>query len=325
MKFRRRQFLHLAAGVAAFPAVSRMAMAQAYPTRPVRIIVTFPAGGANDIHARLIGQWLSERLGQTFVVENRAGGGGNLGAEVVARSPADGHTLVLLSTAHSVNRSIYQKLNYDLLRDIAPVAGLYELQYLMLVNSSSPIRTAPEFIAHIKANPGKINFGSNGMGATGHLAGELFKMMTGADMLHVPYRGEAPGLTDLVAGQVQVMFATMSGSLPFVRGGQLRALAITSLARSQAVPDVPPLNEFVTGYELLTRVGIGAPRDTVESIINRLNSEINAALATPVFQAKYDDLGVTVHAVSPSDFGKRLSEDIEKWAKVVKFAGIKLI
>lgn len=245
--------------------------------------------------------------------------------EAVARSPADGYTLVLLSTAHSVNKSIYQRLNYDLLSDIAPVGGLYESQYLMLVNSSSPIRTASEFIKHVKMNPRKINFGSNGIGATGHLAGELFKMMTGVDMLHVPYRGEAPGLTDLASGHVEVMFATMSGSLQFVRGGQLRALAITSRGRSQAAPDVPPLNEFVPGYELLTRVGIGAPRNTPADIIKRLTSEINAALATSTFQAKYADLGVTVHAVSPSEFGGRLAEDVEKWAKVVKFAGIKPI
>ena len=325
MKLPRRNFLHLAAGAAALPAVSRIAWAQAYPSRPARIVVAFPPGGANDIHARMVGQWLHERLGQPFVVENRPGSAGNLGVEAVVRSPGDGYTLLILTTAHTVNKSVYEKLNYDLLRDIAPVAGLFRAQYLMMVNPRSPAKTVPEFVAHVKANPGKINFGSNGVGATGHLAGELFKMMTGVNMLHVPYRGEAPALTDLVAGQVHVVFASMTGSLELVRGGQLRALAVTSTARTPAAPDVPPLNEFVPGYELLSWSGVGAPRNTPVEIVERLNTEINAFLATPATQAKYADLGLTVHAVSPDELGRFIADDIEKWAKIVRLAGIKPI
>ena len=325
MKLPRRQFLHLAAGAAALPVVSRFAGAQTYPTRPVRVIVPFGSAGANDIHARMIGQWLHERLGQPFLVENRPGSGGNLGVEAVVRSPADGYTLLILTVAHSVNKSVYEKLSYDLLRDIAPVAALFRAQYLMMVNPRSPAKTVPEFIAYVKANPGKINFGSNGVGATGHLAGELFKMMTGVNMLNVPYRGETPALTDLVAGQVHVVFASMTGSLELVRGGQLRALAVTSTGRTLAVPDVPPLAEFVPGYELLTWSGVGAPRNTPMEIVNRLNKEIAAFLATPATQAKYADLGLTVHAVSSAEFARFIAEDIEKWAKIVKFAGIKPI
>jgi tripartite-type tricarboxylate transporter receptor subunit TctC len=321
----RRHILHLAAGAAALPAVSRVAWAQFYPTRPVRIVVAFPPGGANDIHARMIGQWLHERLGQPFLVENRPGSGGNLGVEAVVRSPADGYTLLILTVAHSVNKSVYEKLSYDLLRDIAPVAALFRAQYLMMVNPRFPAKTVPEFIDYVKANPGMINFGSNGVGATGHLAGELFKMMTGVNMLHVPYRGETPALTDLVAGQVHVVFASMTGSLELVRGGQLRALAVTSTGRTLAVPDVPPLAEFVPGYELLTWSGVGAPRNTPMEIVNRLNKEIAAFLATPATQAKYADLGLTVHAVSPAEFARFIAEDIEKWAKIVKYAGIKPI
>ena len=325
MKLPRRTFLHLAAGAAALPTVSRVAWAQAYPTRPVRIVVAFQPGGANDIHARMIGQWLHERLGQPFLVENRPGSGGNLGVEAVVRSPADGYTLLILTVAHSVNKSVYEKLSYDLLRDIAPVAALFRAQYLMMVNPRTPAKTVPEFIAYVKANPGKINFGSNGVGATGHLAGELFKMMTGVNMLHVPYRGETPALTDLVAGQVHVVFASMTGSLELVRGGQLRALAVTSTGRTLAVPDVPPLAEFVSGYELLTWSGVGAPRNTPMEIVDRLNKEIAAFLATPATHAKYADLGLTAHTVSPAEFARFIAEDIEKWAKIVKFAGIKPI
>jgi tripartite-type tricarboxylate transporter receptor subunit TctC len=325
MKLPRRQFLQLAAGTAALPNLPQIACAQAYPSRPVRIVVAFPPGGANDIHARLIGQWLHERLGQPFLVENRPGSGGNLGVEAVVRAPADGHTLLILTVAHAVNKSVYEKLSYDLLRDIAPVAGLFRAQYLMMVNPRSPAKTVPDFIAYVKANPGQINFGSNGVGATGHLAGELFKMLTGVNMLHVPYRGEAPALTDLVAGQVHVVFASMTGSLELVRGGQLRALAVTSTGRTPAVPDVPPLNEFVPGYEVLTWSGVGAPRSTPVEIVERLNQEINAFLATPATQAKYADLGLTVYAVSPAELARFMAEDIEKWAKIVKAAGIKPI
>jgi tripartite-type tricarboxylate transporter receptor subunit TctC len=325
MKLPRRKFLHLAASAAALPAVAHFAWAQTYPRRPVRIVVTFPPGGANDIHARLIGQWLHERLGQPFVVENRPGGGGNLGVEAVVRSPPDGYTLLILTVSHSINKSVYEKLNYDLISDIAPVAGLYRSQYLMLVNPRFPAKTVPEFLAYVRASPGKINIGSNGVGATGHLAAELFKMMTGADMLHVPYRGEGPGLTDLVSGQLQVMFATMTGSIEFVRGGQLRALAVTSKGRIQAVPDVPALHEFVPGYEILSWIGVGAPKNTPVEIVDRLNKEINAFLATPAIEAKYTDLGLTVHAVAPAEFAKMIADDIEKWAKIVRFAGIKPI
>ena len=321
----RRKFLHLAAGAAALPAISRLAWAQAYPTQPVRIIVGVAPGGPTDILARLMGQWLSERLGQPFIIENRPGAGGNIGTEAVARAAADGYTLLLVGAPNAMNVTLYEKLNYDLLRDIAPVAGLFRAQYLMMVNPRSPAKTVPEFVAYVKANPGKINFGSNGVGATGHLAGELFKMMTGVNMLHVPYRGEAPALTDLVAGQVHVVFASMTGSLELVRGGQLRALAVTSTARTPAAPDVPPLNEFVPGYELLSWSGVGAPRNTPVQIVERLNTEINAFLATPATQTKYVDLGLTVHAVSPAELGRFIADDIEKWAKIVRLAGIKPI
>ena len=324
MQLPRRRFLHLAAGAAAVSAVSRIASAQAYPARPVRIVVTFPAGGANDIHARLMGQWLSERLGQPFVVENRPGASGNIGTEAVVRSPADGYTLVFLSVALAINAITYDKLNYDLIRDIAPVAGFYRSFYVMLVNPSLPARTVPEFIAYAKANPGKINMGSNGIGATGHLSGEMFSMMTGVKMQHVPYRGEGPALSDLISGQIQVIFATISGSVEFARNGQLRALAVTSAARSQALPDVPTVGESVPGYEVNSWAGMGAPRNTPAEIVDRLNKEINAGLESPRIKAKYADLGLNVIGGSPAEFGKLIADDIEKWGKVVRFAGIKL-
>ena len=324
MQLQRRRFLHLAAGAIATPAMPRLASAQAYPARPVRIVVTFPAGGANDIHARLIDQWLSERLGQPFVVENRPGASGNIGTEAVVRSPADGYTLVFLSVALAINAITYEKLSYDLIRDIAPVAGLFRSHYVMLANPSLPPRTVPEFVAHAKANPGKINMGSNGIGATGHLCGELFGMMTGAKMQHVPYRGEGPALTDLMSGQIQVMFATTSGSAEFVRNGQLRALAVTSAARWQVLPGVPTVGESVPGYEVSTWGGMGAPSGTPPAVIDRLNKEINAGLAAPRIKAKYDDLGLNIIGGSPAEFGKLIADDIEKWGKVVKFAGIKL-
>lgn len=286
MQLPRRRFLHLAAGAVVVPAVSRTAGAQAYPARPVRIVVTFPPGGANDIHARLMGQWLSERLGQPFVVENRPGASGNIGMEAVVRSPADGHTLVFLSVALAINAITYEKLNYDLVRDIAPVAGFFRSHYVMLANPSLPVRTVPEFIAYAKANPGKINMGSNGIGATGHLCGEMFSMMTGVKMQHVPYRGEGPALTDLMSGQIQVMFATTSGSVQFVRNGQLRALAVTSAARSQTLSDVQTVGESVPGYQVSTWGGMGAPRSTPTEIVDRLNLEINAGLESPGIKAK---------------------------------------
>jgi len=320
----RRRFLHIAAGVAAAPALSGIARAQAYPSRPVRIIVTFPAGGANDIHARFMGQWLSERLGQPFVVENRAGAAGNLGMEVAVRSPADGHTLVFLSVALAINAVTYERLNYDLVRDVAPVAGFFRSFYVMLTTRALPAKTILEFIAYAKANPGKINMGSNGIGATGHLAGEMFSMMTGIKMQHVPYRGESVALTDLIGGQIQVIFATISAAAEFVRSGQLRALGVTSAARSPALPDVPAVGETVPGYELSTWGGLGAPRATPPDAIDKLNREINAALASARFKEKYADLGVTILGGSPADLGKVIADDIEKWRQVVRFAGIKL-
>ncbi len=320
----RRRFLHLAAGAVATPTMPRTAAAQTYPARPVRIVVTFPPGGANDIHARLMGQWLSERLGQPFVVENRPGASGNIGTEAVVRSPADGYTLVFLSTAHAVNAVTYEKLSYDLVRDLAPVAGFYRSHYVMLVTPSLPARTVPEFIAYAKANPGRINMGSNGIGATGHLAGEMFGMMTGVKLQHVPYRGEGPALTDVMSGQIQLIFATTSGSMEFARNGQLRALAVTSAARSHGWPGVPTLSESVPGYDVTTWGGIGAPRNTPADVVERLNKEINAGIESPTIKAKYTDLGLIPIGGTAAAFGKLIAEDIERWGKVVKFAGIKL-
>ena len=320
----RRHLLRLAASAAALPGLGNVARAQAYPSHPVRIIVTFPPGGANDIHARLIGQALSEQLGQPFVIDNRPGASGNLGMETAARSVPDGYTLVFLSVTIAINASTYSKLNYDLVRDIAPVAGLYRSLYVMLVNPSVPARTVPEFIDYARQNPGKIAFGSNGAGATGHLAGEMLMMLTGIKMLHVPYRGEALGLTDLLAGQTQLMFATISSAAEFVRNGKLRALAVTTAERSRALPDVPSIGDFVPGYEISTWAGIGAPQGVPADIVERVNREINAAQETPRIKAKYEDLGLNVLGGPPAAFGKLIAEDVEKWRKVVKFAGIKL-
>lgn len=320
---RRRRFLGLVAASAALSR-SRVALAQAYPSRPVRIVVTFPPGGSNDIHARLLGQFLTQRLGQPFVVENRPGASGNLGMEAVVRSPADGHTLAFLSVSLAVNAATYQKLNYDLVRDVAPVAGLFRSYYVMLVNPKLPATTVAEFVAYAKSNAGKVAMGSNGVGATGHLAGEMFRMLTGVTMLHVPYRGEGPALTDLIGGQVQVMFATISGSAELVRSGQLRALAITATERSRALPQVPTLAETVPGYEITTWGGIGAPHDTPAAVVALLNREINAAIDSPAIKAKYDDLGLDPLRLTPEAFGRLIAADVEKWRKVVKFAGFKL-
>jgi tripartite-type tricarboxylate transporter receptor subunit TctC len=323
MKLPRRKFLHLATGAAALPVVSRVARAQSYPSRTVRIVVTFTAGGANDVHARLFGQLLSERLGQSFVVENRPGGGGNIGTLEVVRSAADGHTLLLVSVGLSINAAIYEKLPYDLVRDIAPIAAFFHSNYVMVVTPSLPAKTVPEFITHAKANPGKLNFGSNGVGATGHLAGEMFKMMAGVNLQHVPYRGEPQALSDLMGGQVQVMFATMTGALPLIRAGQLRALAVTSKTRSTVLLDVPPVADFVPGYELRSWAGMAAPRDTPAAVIDLLNREINAGLMRPDIKAKYDDLGLNTLVISPAEFRTWIADDIQNWARVVKFAGIK--
>jgi len=315
--------MHLAAGAAALPALPRIATAQGYPTRPVRIVVTFPPGGSNDLHARLIGQWLSERLGQSFIIENRPGGGGNIGTEAVVRSAPDGYTLLFISTTHATTAAFTQNLTYDFLRDIAPVAGLYRAHYVMLVNSSFPAKSVREFIAYAKANRGKVNMGSNGVGATGHLTGELFKMMAGIDMLHVPYRGEAQAFTDMIGGRLDVIFATASASSEFVKSGQLRALAITSAQRSPAMPDVPTVSEAVPGFEMNTFAGIGAPSKTGSGPIAVLNEGINAALADSNIQRKYTEFGVTPFPCSPATLGALVEDEMQKWSKVIKFAGIK--
>ena len=323
MKLPRRKFLHLAAGAAALPILPYIANAQTYPARPVRIVVTFTAGGANDIHARLFGQLLSERLGQSFVVENRPGGGGNIGTLEVVRSAPDGYTLLLVSVGLSINAAIYEKLPYDLVRDIAPIAAFYHSNYAMVVSPSSPAKTVPEFIAYAKVNPGKLNFGSNGVGATGHLAGEMFKMMADVNLQHVPYRGESQALSDLIGGQVHVMFATMTGALPLIRAGQLRVLAVTSKTHSTVLSGIPPVADFVPGYELRSWGGMAAPRKTPAAVIDLLNKEINAGLMRPDIKSRYDDLGLNTLALTPAEFRTWITEDIQKWAKVVKFAGIK--
>ena len=323
MKLPRRNLLHLAAGAAALPAVSRFAWAQTYPTRPVRIIVGFAPAGAGDIVARLIGQWLSERLGQPFVVENRPGANGNIAAQAGVRAPADGYTLLMVSSANAANAALYDKLSFNFLRDIAPVAGIIRTPYVMAVNPTVPAETIPEFIAYAKANPGKISMASVGVGSGTHLAGEWFKMMTGVNLVHVPYRGGGPAFNDLLGGQVQVMFPTTVGSIGYIRAGRLRALAVTTATRSDVLPDVPTVDEFVPGYEASAWFGVGAPRNTPAEIIDKLNNEINAALADPKIKARLADLGGTPLAGSPADLSTLIADETEKWAKVIKFAGIK--
>jgi len=323
MHFSRRRFLQLAAGAAALPAPSRIARAQAYPTRPVRLIVGLAAGGGQDIVARLIGQWLSERLGRQFITENRPGASGNLALEAVAGAPPDGYTLALLGVNNAINASLYNKLGFEFLRDIAPVAGIMRVPLVMVVNPSFPATTVPQFIAYAKANPGKINMGSGGVGTSIHVCGELFKMMTGVDMLHVPYRGGALALKDLIGGQLQVMFDTMPESIELIRAGTLRPLAVTTVARAPVLPDVPRVGDFVPGYEASAWYGFGAPRDMAAEIVDTLNREINAGLADPKIRARLADLGGTVIAGSPADFKAFIADDAAKWAKVVKFAGIK--
>jgi tripartite-type tricarboxylate transporter receptor subunit TctC len=319
----RRRFLHLAAGAAALPAASRIARAQAYPSRPARIVVPFAAGGATDIIARLIGQWLSERLGQQFVIENRPGAGSNIGTEVVVNAPPDGYTLLLVGASSAINATLYEKLSFNFLRDIAPVSGIISIPFIMAVNPSFPAKTVSEFIAYARANPGKVNMASGGNGTAGHLSGELFKMMAGINMVHVPYRGEAPALTDMLGGQVQAMFGTMPASIEYVRAGKLRPLAVTSARRSELLPDLPTVGDFVPGYETSALQGVGAPRNTPAEIINKLNKEINAGLADPKIKTRVADMGGTVLAGSPADFGKLIADETEKWGKVVKFSGAK--
>ncbi len=323
MKLPRRKFLHLAAGAAGLPAISRFAWAQTYPSRPVRIIVGFPAGGSTDIIARLMGQSLSERLGQPFIIENRPGAGSNIAVEAVVRAPPDGHTLLLIFSANAINATLYDKLNFNFIRDIAPVAGIVRVPHVMEVNPLVPAKTVPEFIAYAKANPGKLNMASGGNGTPAHVSGELFKMMTGVNMLHVPYRGAGPALTDLLGGQVQIEFDNMASSIEHIRAGKLRALAVTTATRSDALPDIPALGDFVPGYEASAFFGVGAPKDTPAEIINKLNQEINAALADPKMKARLADLGGMTIAGSPADFGKLIVADTEKWGKVVKFSGAK--
>jgi tripartite-type tricarboxylate transporter receptor subunit TctC len=323
MKLPRRTFLHLAAGAAALPAVARIAWAQTYPSRPMRIVVGLAPGGANDIIARLMGQWLSERLGQPFIIENRPGAATNIASEAVVRAPADGYTLLLVSGAHTVNATLYDKLSFNFIRDIAPVAGIVRSPNLMLVNPSVPAKTVPEFIAYAKANPGKINMASPGIGTQPHLAGELFNIMAGLNLVHVPYRGGAPAVTDLISGQVQVMFLSPAASIEYIRSGRLRALAVTAETRWEGLPDLPTVVEFVPGYESSNWFGVGAPKATPAEIVDQLNKEINVALADPKMKARLADLGGTVLPGSPADFGKLIADEIEKWAKVIKFTGIK--
>jgi tripartite-type tricarboxylate transporter receptor subunit TctC len=301
----------------------RVAHAIDYPTRPVRIIVAVAAGGGADIVARLIGQWLSERLGQQFIVENRPGGGTNIGTEMVARSPADGYTLLLVNLTHAINATLYEKLNYNFIRDFAPVAGIVGVSNVVEVHPSVPAKTLPEFIAYAKANPGKINMGSAGNGSSSHMAGELFKMLVGVNLVHVPYRGQGPAMTDLLGGQLQVIFATTPGTTEFVRTGKLNALAVTTATRADALPDVPPLADFVPGYESSQWYGLGAPKNTPADIVDKLNREVNAALVDPKMKARLAEFGGTVMPGPPAEFGKFIAGETEKWGKVVKFAGIK--
>jgi tripartite-type tricarboxylate transporter receptor subunit TctC len=323
MKLPRRNLLRLAAGAAALPAVSRIAWAQTYPTRPVRIIAPTASGGAPDIIARLIGPWLSQRLGQQFVVENRPGSGSNIGTEAVVRASPDGYTLLIASSANTINATLYDKLNFVFLRDIAAVAGVISLPFVMVVNPSVPAKTVPEFIAHAKASPGKISFGSPGIGTPGHVSGELFKIMTGVEMIHVPYRGGGPVMTDLLGGQVQVLFGTTSLTVEQVRAGKLRALAVTGATRWEGLPDIPTVGDFVPGYEASSVFGLGAPKKTPVEIIDKLNREINAALDDPNLKTRLVDLGGTLLAGSPADFGKLIADDTEKWGKVIRAANIK--
>ena len=289
----------------------------------MRIVVPFAAGGATDIIARLIGQWLSERLGQQFVIENRPGAGSNIGTEVVVNAPPDGYTLLLVGASSAINATLYEKLNFNFLRDIAPVSGIISIPFIMAVNPSFPAKTVSEFIAYARANPGKVNMASGGNGTAGHLSGELFKMMAGINMVHVPYRGEAPALTDMLGGQVQAMFGTMPASIEYVRAGKLRPLAVTSARRSELLPDLPTVGDFVPGYETSALQGLGAPKNTPVEIIDKLNKEINAGLADPKIKTRVADMGGTVLAGSPADFGKLIADETEKWGKVVKFSGAK--
>ena len=325
MKLPRRQFLHLAAGAAALPAVSRFAWAQAYPSRPVRLIAPVAPAGATDILARLMGQWLSERLGQSFVIENRPGGGNNIGTEAVVRAPADGYTLLMAATPNAVNATLYDKLSFNFLRDIAPVASVIRAPYVIAVNPTVAAKTIPELIAYAKANPGKLSMGSTGTGSGAHMAGELFKMMAGVDMVHVPYRGGGAGLTDLLGGQVQVMFVSTVSSIEHIKTGRLRALAVTTATRSDEMPDIPTVGEFVLGYEASAWFGVGAPKNTPSQIIDKLNEAINAGLADPKIKAQLAEMGGSFIAGSPADFGRLIAEETEKWGGWSSSQGLRRI
>jgi tripartite-type tricarboxylate transporter receptor subunit TctC len=321
MKLPRRELLHLAAGAAALPALSCVAWAQAYPSRPVRLIVPLAPAGASDITARLIGQWLSERLGQQFVIDNRPGGGGNIGTEAVVRAPADGYTLLQVNLGNALNASLYANLNFNFIRDITPVACIARTPFVMVVNPSSPAKTVPEFIAYAKANPGKINMASPGIGSANHIFGASFAMMAGIDLVHVPYRGDF--MADLLGGRVQVVFSAMAQSIEYIRDGKLRGLAVTTAARLDVLPDIPAMDEFVTGYEASGWQGIGAPKNTPTNIVNRLNNEINAIVADPQMKVRLLDMGFKPTFMTSAEFGKFIADETEKWAKVIKFANIK--
>ena len=323
MKLPRRKFLHLASGAAALPVVSRVARAQAYPSRPVRVIVGFTAGSASDIVARLMGQWLSERLGQQFLVENRPGAGTNIGTEAVVRAPADGYTLLLVNSSNAIDATLYDKLSFVFLRDIVPVAGILRAPLFLVVHPSFPAKTVPEFIAFAKANPGKVTMASPGNGSSPHVSGELFKMMAGIDMTHVPYRGGGQVMTDLIAGQVQVSFIGLTVAIEHIRSGKLRALAVAAATRSDVLPDIPTVSDFVPGYEASAFWGVGAPRNTPAEIIDKLNKEVNAALNDPKMKARIADLGGAPLPGSPADFGRLIADETEKWGKVIRAANIK--
>ena len=323
MALSRRRVLELATGAFAFAGIWRSARAQTYPTRPVRIIVGFPAGGPSDITARLIAQWLSEHLGQEFVVENRPGAASNIATEAALRAPPDGYTLLLVTSTNAVNATFYENLNFNFMSDIAPVAGIIRVPFVMEINPSIPAKTVPEFIAYAKANPGKINMASGGIGTSVHIAGELFKMMAGVNLVHVPYRGSAPALTDMISGQVHVMFDILTSSIQHIRSGALRALAVTSATRSEALPDLPTVGDFLPGYEASAWYGIAAPKKTPSEIVDKLNNEVNTGLADPKIKARFAELASAVIPGSPADFGRLVGDEIQKWAKVVKFSGAK--
>jgi len=323
MNFSRRRFLGWAGGAAALPAMPHIARAQTYPTRPVRWLVPMAPGDMPDILARLIGQWLSERLGQTFVIENRQGAATNIGTEAAIRTPADGYTLVLLGPPAAINATLYEKLNFNVIRDISPVASMARAPNVMEVSLSVPVKTVPEFIAYAKANPGKLNMASSGAGSSLHMSGELFKMMTGVNLTHVPYRGSVPALTDMLSGQAHVMFDNLPASIEFIKAGRVRALAVTTVSRSEALPELPTVGEFVPGYEASPWWGVGAPKGTPSEIIDKLNKEINAALADSRIKTRLAELGASVLSGEPAAFGKHIAEETKKWAAVVKFSGAK--